>query len=185
MFVVTGYSGSQYYQVRDVNHGSATYGRKGYITTNAKYVIPVYYGSMHRQVTVVNPKGVNAYRNADLSSKVKNYRQGTVIKVYQLVNHNLTTRFYIGNGQYITANKKMVFAGTYKQPKSIKVTHAIYLYKDLNLTQRRKLVKKGTVLKVKKWDYTVAKSASATGSKRYLVAGGYVTANPRFVKVIQ
>lgn len=189
MFVVTGRKASEQgrmrYKVRDVNHGSATFGMTGYITTNAKYVIPVYYGLKHKKVTVINPTGVNAYANKNLTGKVKNYKQGTVLKVYKIVRHNLTTRFYIGNGRYITANKKLVISGTYKQPKAVKTTHTVYKYSDVNLTQRGKRIKKGTVLKVKKWEYSYEKNAQKTGAKRYLVAGGYVTGNSRYVKVIK
>lgn len=185
MFVVTGYSGSNFYQVRDVNHGSNTYGQQGYITTNAKFVIPAYYGSLHPRVTVINPRGVNSYTNQNLTNKVKHYRQGTILKVSKIVDHNLTTRFYIGNGQYITANKKLVYAGQSRQPKLAKVVRSIYKYRDVNLTQRKKPVKKGTTLKVKRWDYSAANKTNQTGSKRYLIAGGYITANSRFVKVIK
>lgn len=189
MFVVIGHETSQQgrmrYKVRDVNHGSDTFGKIGYITTNAKFVIPVYYGVIHKKVTVINPKGVNAYTNRNLTGKVTNYKQGTVLKVYKIVQHNLTTRYYIGNGHYITANKKLVIAGTFKQPKTLKTTRTIYKYSDMNLTHRLNKVKKGTTLKIKKWDYSHENATTKTGSKRYLVAGGHVTGNSRFVKVVK
>ncbi len=51
MFVVTGYAHSSdgilRYKVRDVNHGSKTAGKTGYITANRKYVTKVYYQSIH------------------------------------------------------------------------------------------------------------------------------------------
>ncbi|WP_283680454.1 BspA family leucine-rich repeat surface protein, partial [Lentilactobacillus sp. Marseille-Q4993] len=104
MFVVTGYARSQNnvlrYKVRDVNHDSKTAGKTGYITANWNYVRPVYYQAKHKKLTVINPRGVNAYKNKNLTNKVKNYKQGTVLPVVNFVTHNLTTRYVLKNGQY-------------------------------------------------------------------------------------
>ena len=101
MFVVTGYArsntGKLRYQVRDVNHRAKTAGKRGYITASTKYVLPVYYQSNHKTLTVINPRGVNEYRQKNLTGKVKNYRQGTVLKVKGFVRHNLTTRYQLGS----------------------------------------------------------------------------------------
>lgn len=95
MFVVTGYSHSKNgrlrYQVRDVNHLTKNKGKKGYITAQWAYVRPVYYQSSHKTLTVINPRGVNAYTNVNLTGKVRNYKQGTVLHVTKFVKHNLTT----------------------------------------------------------------------------------------------
>ncbi len=103
MFVVTDYSrstnGNLRYKVRDVNHKSVTAGRTGYITANTKYVLPVYYQNKYRTITVINPKGVNVYRNKNLTGKTNNYKQGTALKVKKIVDHNLTTRFVLTNGR--------------------------------------------------------------------------------------
>lgn len=189
MFVVTDYAkskaGNLRYVVRDVNHHSKTAGKKGYITADYAYVRPVYYHSSHKTLTVINPSGVNEYKNKNLSGKVKNFKQGTQLKVKGFVKHNLTTRYLLSNGHYITGNRKLVIAGSQKQPKQIKVKKAIYRYNNANFGKRTKHIKNGTVLKVKKWEYSHPYSATTFGAKRYAVAGGYVTANSKYVKVIK
>jgi hypothetical protein len=119
MFVVTGYAyskgGALRYKVRDVNHGTKTDKKRGYITANKKYVVKVYYSTLpkNKKVTVINQKGVNAYKQANLTKKVKNYKKGTRLTVKKLVKHNLTTRYQLSNGDYITANKKLIIQGNY------------------------------------------------------------------------
>lgn len=189
MFVVTDYARSQQgklrYVVRDVNHHSKTYGKQGVITANWSYVRPVYYQSSHKTLTVINPRGVNEYKNKDLTGKVKNYKQGTQLKVKGFVNHNLTTRYLLSNGHYVTGNRKLVIAGKYKQPKQIKVKKSLYRYNNADFGKRINKIKKGTILNVKKWDYSHQYSTSNFGAKRYQVAGGYVTANNKYVEVVK
>lgn len=189
MFVVTDYAksknGNLRYVVRDVNHHSKTDGMKGMITANWNYVRPVYYRSAHKTFTVINPRGVNEYKNKNLTVKVKNFKQGTVLKVKSFVKHNLTTRYLLSNGHYITGNRKLVISGKVTQPKQIKVKKTIYKYNNANFGKRISKVKKGTILKVKKWEYSQPYSLKTFGAKRYAVAGGYVTANKHFVKVIK
>ena len=119
MFVVTGYkraaNGALRYKVRDVNHGRKTAGKKGYITASRKYVVPVYYASVpkSKKITVISRKGVNTYKSANLTGKAKHYKKGTRLTVKKLVKHNLTTRYQLSNGHFVTANKKLVIAGNY------------------------------------------------------------------------
>ncbi|MCT3396930.1 hypothetical protein EFP86_10675 [Lentilactobacillus hilgardii] len=119
MFVVTGYkrtsNGTLRYKVRDVNHGRKTAGKKGYITASRKYVAPVYYASIpkSKKITVIAKKGVNAYKSANLTGKAKHYKKGVRLTVKNLVKHNLTTRYQLSNGKYVTANKKLIIAGNY------------------------------------------------------------------------
>lgn len=103
------------YKVRDVNHKSKTAGKVGYITANRKFVVTAYYASMpkNKRITVIAKKGVNAYRQANLTKKVTHYKAGTRLKVKKLVKHNLTTRYQLTNGQFVTANKKLVIQGNY------------------------------------------------------------------------
>ncbi|EEI20372.1 hypothetical protein HMPREF0497_0862 [Lentilactobacillus buchneri ATCC 11577] len=114
MFVVTGYArsanGTLRYKVRDVNHGTKTAGKTGYITTSKKVVLPVYYASLpkNNKITVISKKGVNAYKAKNLTGKLKHYKTGTHLTVKKLVKHNLTTRYQLSNGLYVTANKKLV-----------------------------------------------------------------------------
>ncbi|MCT3393100.1 BspA family leucine-rich repeat surface protein [Lentilactobacillus hilgardii] len=188
MFVVTGYkraaNGVLRYQVRDVNHTSKTDGQKGYITASQKYVRPVYYASKHATITVINPRGVNAYRKANLTGKVKNYRQGTVLRVKGIVKHNLTTRYVLTNGDYITANRKLVNMGRHKQVKSIKTKQSINRYSNVNLTKKNQSIAKNRTLKVYGYDYSRRNNVTKHGTLRYRVAGGYITANTKYVQVI-
>lgn len=119
MFVVTGYArsnaGALRYKVRDVNHHSKTAGKRGYITANRKYVVRVYYQSMpkNKQITVINPKGVHAYKNKNLTNRVKHFKKGAHLRVKKIIKYHLTSRYQLTNGSYVTANKKLVIQGKY------------------------------------------------------------------------
>ncbi len=119
MFIVTGYArstnGALRYKVRDVNNGKKTAGKVGYITANRKYVVNVYYKTLpkSKKITVISNKGVHAYKRASLTGKVKTYKKGTRLTVKKMVKHNLTTRYQLSNGYYVTANKKLVIQGNH------------------------------------------------------------------------
>lgn len=102
--VKTAYSkkGLLRYQVKDVNKGSKTYGKRGYITTQQAYVRGTYATTKPKAIKVV--KGLNGYRDVKLSRKQTHYRQGQRLAVKKLVRHNLTTRYLLKNGQYVSAN---------------------------------------------------------------------------------
>lgn len=186
MFVVTGYkraaNGALRYRVRDVNHTSKTNGKTGYITASQKYVRPVYYATKHSTVTVINPRGVNAYRKANLTKKARSYRQGTVLHVKRIVTHNLTTRYVLTNGDYITANRKLVNMGRHKQVKSVKTKRALNQYSSANFTKKNHVIAKNRTLKVYGYDYSQKNSVTKHGALRYRVAGGYITANTKYVR---
>ncbi|MCW3779264.1 DUF5776 domain-containing protein [Levilactobacillus namurensis] len=114
MFVVTGAAksrnGALRFKVRDVNHTAKTDGRVGYLTAKRAYVTGVYYQQRHPRITVINPRGVNAYRRHNLTGKVHHYRRGQTVRVRRIVHYHLTTRYVLPNGRYITANKKLVRA---------------------------------------------------------------------------
>ncbi|MFT8847782.1 DUF5776 domain-containing protein, partial [Lentilactobacillus hilgardii] len=92
-----------------------TAGKTGYITASQKYVAPIYYASVpkSKKITVIAKKGINAYKSSNLTGKVKHYKKGTRLTVKKLVKHNLTTRYQLSNGNFITANKKSIIAGKY------------------------------------------------------------------------
>ena len=119
MFVVLGYAksngGALRYKVCDVNHGKKTDGKIGYISANPKYVVNVYYKTMPKdnKITVVNKKGIHAYKHVNLTGQVKTFKKGTHLTVKSFEKHNLTTRYKLSNGTYITANKKLVIQGNY------------------------------------------------------------------------
>lgn len=115
MFVVTGFAtaknGALRYKVKDVNHGSKTAGKTGYITTKKAYVVNVYYQAKHKKIQVINPKGINSYQNKSLKSKkAHTYKKGQILRVKKIVSYHLTTRYQLTNGKYVTANKKLVIA---------------------------------------------------------------------------
>ncbi|WP_369957512.1 DUF5776 domain-containing protein [Levilactobacillus brevis] len=105
-FTVIGYvrtkAGTLRYKVK------TTSGQTGYITANTDYVGYTYYQTTPKKVTVINAKGINAYRKVNLTSKARHYRKGTVLKVKAVKQHGITTRLILTNGTYITANKTMV-----------------------------------------------------------------------------
>lgn len=114
VFVVSGYArstnGLLRYQVKDVNRGSKTFGKKGYVTASLKYVQPVYYVSMPKSkvITVISKKGVNSYKKVNQKGKVRHYKIGTNLRVKKIVKYRLTTRYVLANGHYVTGNKKIV-----------------------------------------------------------------------------
>ncbi|WP_054655947.1 DUF5776 domain-containing protein [Lentilactobacillus kisonensis] len=103
----------------------------------------------------------------------------------KFVHHNLTTRYVLSNGQYITGNRKLIQMGKQKMPRYVKVKKNINRYKDVNLTKRNQHIKKGTKLRIKNYDFSQANSVTNTGTMKYHVAGGYITANSKFVKVFK
>lgn len=189
MFVVTGYAksknGVKRYQVKDVNHHSKTNGKTGYVTANAKYTSRVYYATKHKTITVINPKGVNAYSKKALTNKKAHYKQGQVLKVKKIVNQNLTTRFVLSNGRYITANKMLVQSGKQTMPKRVQAKTALNRYSTANLTKQNKHVSAYAVLKVTGWTYSNANNFSKSDTLRYQVAGGYITGNKQLVRVFK
>lgn len=191
MFVVTGYAksknGVKRYHVKDVNHSSKTNGQTGYVTANAKYVAHVYYATKHQRVTVINPQGVNAYSQKDLTGQAAHYQQGQVLKVKRIVRHNLTTRFVLSNGRYITANKSLVQAGKVTMPSRVRAKGALNRYTDVQLTRKNRHYSKkaSATFTVKGWAYTNANNFGKRDTLRYRVAGGYITGNRHLVTVVK
>ena len=189
MFVVTGDSrsdaGALRYKVRDVNHLSKTHGKRGFITANWHFVRPVYYESKHRTLTVINPQGINAYKRSNLTGMIKHYKQGTILHLTKLVHHNLTTRYILSNGNYITGNRKLVNAGKHKQVQLVIVKKPINRYNTVNLRGENRRIKVGTKLRVKNYDYSHAHNMTISGALRYHIAGGYITGSSRYVKIVK
>ncbi|MFC6207921.1 DUF5776 domain-containing protein [Levilactobacillus tongjiangensis] len=112
-FVVIGYkrtaAGTLRYRVRDVNHRAKTAGQVGYITANDSLVVPTYFSRNPRRIKVINPRGINAYRNRDLSgTATRHFKRGTTVKIRGIQSYHLTTRLVLANGRYVTANKTLV-----------------------------------------------------------------------------
>ncbi|OFA10616.1 hypothetical protein LASUN_16530 [Lentilactobacillus sunkii] len=119
MFVITGYdrsnNGALRFKVRDINEGTKNYGKTGYITAKRAYVLNLYYRSMpkNNKITVIAKGGVNSYKTTSLTGKTAHYKKGTRLHVKKLVKHNLTTRYQLTNGRYVSANKTLVIQGNY------------------------------------------------------------------------
>lgn len=188
MFVVVGHkysrNGVLRYKVRDVNHKSKTDGKVGYITARWDYIRPVYYQGFHKRMTVIAPAGINVYKKVNLTKKRSHYKQGTKIKIKRIVHYRLTTRYILASGGYITGNRKLVQYKDKKQPMKVKTKTHVNLYDNVNLQKKRKSYKAGTKLTVKNWDYSREDKMGVKGVKRYKVAGGYITGNTKFVKVV-
>ncbi|WP_040471873.1 DUF5776 domain-containing protein [Lentilactobacillus kisonensis] len=186
MFVVDGYAHSKdgrlRYHVRDVNHQSKTDGLRGYITTQFAYVRPVYYHSSHKTLTAINPKGVNEYTNKNLTNKVRNFKQGTVLRVKKFVTHNLTTRYQLTNGHYVTGNRKLVKMGRHKQPKQVVLKQGLNRYRDADFTMKNGHFDKGDKIIVKRFTFSHQDSIKQGGTKRFEVKGGFISANPKLVR---
>lgn len=89
----------------------------------------------------------------------------------------------LGNGNFITANRKLVMNGKQKQPKRVVVKRAINRYNNANFSKKNGHFKKGDKLAINFYTYSHATSHSKSGAKRFAVKGGYITANAKFVKV--
>jgi len=178
----TSKTGAKRYQVQDLNGKGTT----GYVTAKVGYTAPLYYAKRQSQITVINPNGLNAYSNKSLTSKATHYKQDQVLKVKKIVTHNLTTRFVLSNGTYISANKKLVIAGKYTMPKRVQAKMAVNRYDTANLTNRNRHYprKAHATFTVKGWAYSNANNFRKGDTLRYKVAGGYITGNKQFVRVI-
>ena len=102
----------QLYKVISYNKG--TYKKVGYI--NKASLTNLYYssGNYHSNgVYVIDQKGINSYSKLNLKSKVKHYKFGNKLIVNKLIKKGLVYRFQLTNGNYITANKKLIEMGGY------------------------------------------------------------------------
>ena len=178
----TSRNGLKRYQVKDLNGKGTT----GYITARSTYVKAVYYANKPKKLTVINPRGLNGYVKKNLTGKRAHYRQGQVLRIKRIVTHNLTTRFVLPNGQFVSGNKKLVIAGKYTMPKRVQAKTAVNRYGTANLTSRNRHYPKQahTTFNVTGWAYSNANNFRKGDTLRYKVAGGYITGNKQFVRVI-
>ncbi|MFD1421811.1 LamG-like jellyroll fold domain-containing protein [Lactiplantibacillus songbeiensis] len=98
------------YQVKDINKGSKTYGKTGYITSSSKYVTSADYTKKPIKVKVINAKGLSAYNSKTLKGKHMTYKRGTMLKIKKLVKSKGKLRLQLKNGKYITVDKHMIHA---------------------------------------------------------------------------
>ncbi|KRL98287.1 DUF5776 domain-containing protein [Levilactobacillus hammesii] len=180
----TSTAGHARYHVRDTNPASSTDGQTGYITANAAYVTHTYYQSAPPVVTVINPGGVKGYGTAALTQPQTAYRQGAQLTVRKVVTHNQTTRFLLNNGHYVSANKHFVTLGKQRVPAKVRAKTAVNRYDTVNLSQKNHHYARQShhVFKVLGWDYSYGTTTTLSGTLRYRVAGGYITANHQLVQ---
>jgi len=154
-----------------------------YVTANADYVGALYWQGMYQKLYVTNPKGTNAYDGTSFAqaTKQKHYRQGTALTVVKQTQVGQTTRYELTNGTYVTGNKQWVSPTKPRLVKQVKVKRTIRLYRDVNGSTFIKRIKPGKTLTVTGWDYSHGRNPRLSGTLRYRVAGGYITANRQFV----
>ncbi|CAM2909250.1 DUF5776 domain-containing protein [Levilactobacillus brevis] len=154
-----------------------------YVTANADYVGALYWQGMYQKLYVTNPKGTNAYDGTSFAqaTKQKHYRQGTALTVVKQTQVGQTTRYELTNGAYVTGNKQWVSPTKPRLVKQVKVKRTIRLYRDVNGSTFIKRIKPGKTLTVTGWDYSHGRNPKLSGTLRYRVAGGYITANRQFV----
>ncbi len=108
MFKVLGYAHSKNgllrYRVKDVSPGAS--GQTGYITARTDYIVNTYYQTAATKIKVL--RGLNSYTNRQLTSQRRHFAKNKIVRVKRLVTHNLTTRYQLPNGQYVSANKRLV-----------------------------------------------------------------------------
>ncbi|MCH4164394.1 MAG: DUF5776 domain-containing protein [Lentilactobacillus diolivorans] len=107
MFLIIREIAKNRYQVRDLNHGNY-YGEIGYLNVSANKMTNAYYRKNPSKIKVIGTHGINSYRRSNLTRKQNHLKKGTIIKIKKVVNRGLTTRLQLKNGQYMTANKKLL-----------------------------------------------------------------------------
>ena len=80
----------------------------GYVTANPSYVANLYYQSNTKRIRVISTKGINQYKTAKLTGKVRTTKRNQVLKVKRLIKTGKATRYQLTNGNYVSANKQLV-----------------------------------------------------------------------------
>lgn len=98
------------------------------------------------------------------------------------VNHLSKTDTKTG---YITANRKLVIEDRHSLVKAVKAKVRINRYNNVNLGAKNGHFKKGAIIKVHQFDYSWGDDFNKRSALRYRVAGGYITGNTQFIKLIK
>ncbi|CAI2561859.1 hypothetical protein AKUH3B101J_02110 [Apilactobacillus kunkeei] len=82
--------------------------KHGYI--NAKGTIPAYYVRRTKLIRVIRNRGILVHNAKKFTKRnaIKHFRKNALIRVQSVARFYGITRFYIGHGEYITANKTWV-----------------------------------------------------------------------------
>ncbi len=160
-----------------------------YITANQENVNYLYWqGKYYQQLHVIHPYGTYEYKSKTFAKKnrVKLHHQGETLKVKRVVQNGLTTRYQLTNGNYISGNKQWTAVNAWSTPKKVQAQGAINVYKTANLTGKVKhyAAKNKQVFTIKGFDYSNG-FANQGYTLRYKVAGGYISGNPKLVKIVE
>lgn len=157
-----------------------------YITAKSDYVAKLYWQKMTTQTMyVTNPKGIKTHATTTFNDQLSRLKQGTAVPVTKLVKVGNVTRYELPDGTYITGSKCYVTPNKPRTVIKVQGRDGRNRYSDVNLNERLQHYKKGHVFKVTGWDYSHGWNKTVHGTKRYKVAGGYITGNPKLVKIVK
>lgn len=156
-----------------------------YITAKTAYVGKLFLEDETAKVLyVTNPKGIWTHTTTAFSDQLTHLKQGSTVAVTKLVKDGDTTRYQLADGTFVTGNQRYVTTDKPQWVTRVKAEGGRNLYGDVDLTHRLKHYRKGHIFTVKGWDYSYAHNQLISGTKRYKVAGGYITGNSKLVRVI-
>ncbi len=157
-----------------------------YITAKSAYVGKLFLeDETAKTLYVTNPKGIWTHTATDFSDQLNHLKQGSKVAVTKLVKDGDTTRYQLANGTYVTGNQRYVTTDKPQWVTRVKAEGGRNLYSDVDLTHRLKHYRKGHIFTVKGWDYSYGHNQLISGTKRYKISGGYITGNPKLVKIIK
>ncbi|KRN97671.1 hypothetical protein IV54_GL001247 [Levilactobacillus paucivorans] len=157
-----------------------------YITAKSAYVAKLYWQKMTTQTMyVTNPKGVKTHATTTFNDQISRLKQGTAVPVTKLVKVGNVTRYELPDGTYITGSKCYVTPNKPRTVIKVQGRDGRNRYSDVNLNEHLQHYKKGHIFKVTGWDYSHGWNTAVHGTKRYKVAGGYITGNPKLVKIVK
>ncbi|WP_261810635.1 DUF5776 domain-containing protein [Levilactobacillus humaensis] len=159
-----------------------------YITAKSAYVGKLFLRKNVKTLYVTNPRGTWTHGTVMFNYPTQllhHLKQGTKVTVTHLIKNGPVTRYTLPDGTFITGNKRYVTPTKPKKVIHVKARDGRNLYSDVNLTHRLKHYRKGHIFTVKSWDYSHGHNLSVSGTKRYKIAGGYITGNPKLVKIVK
>lgn len=159
-----------------------------YITAKSAYVGKLFLQKKAKTLYVTNPRGTWTHATVMFNYPTQllhHLKQGTKVTVTHLIKNGPVTRYTLADGTFITGNKRYVTTTKPKKVIHVKARDGRNLYSDVNLTHRLKHYRKGHIFTVKSWDYSHGHNLSVSGTKRYKISGGYITGNPKLVKIVK
>lgn len=159
-----------------------------YITANEVNVNNLYWQSNYKKLYVIHPLGTYEYKTATFSKKnrVKLHHQNEQLVVKKVIKHGLTTRYQLANGNYISGNKQWTSTNKWQMPTIVEARGPLNRYSEVDLKHKNKhfSTKSHARFVVKGFDYSNG-FKNKHNTLRYKVAGGYISGNPKLVKIIK